>query len=189
MAYPYLVKIAWDVVNAFIMDWQRNPYLWPMERDIHVELATRMRSLYQNIGRDILLGNYAGAVAGFEQNQWWSRVACEHTITYTYEDGKRYKCRPDIIVWDDIDNPDSPPDAIGQCNWPILWLCEIKFGANKVDTWDIEKMAYLLTGGDAKYGCWLKFFLERAPRGNGVVWEKTPKHNRLWSCEIRLPAK
>lgn len=43
--YPYLVQIAWDVVNQFVRDWQMNPYLWNKEIDVQMELAGRLSSV------------------------------------------------------------------------------------------------------------------------------------------------
>jgi len=187
-AYPYLVQIAWDAVNKFIEDWQCEPYRWPRERDVQTELASRLRSVYRIIGRDTIVGNYSDALAGFEGNQKWNRVCCEHTISYTYKDGKKYRCYPDIIIWDDIENPDSPPDADGISNWPVLWLCEVKLEEKEKENWDVEKMRYVLTQGDAKYACWLNFSIKRAEAGNGVTWENPLKNNRLWLCGVMLPA-
>lgn len=186
--YPYLVNIAWDTVQKFIKDWQREPYRWPMERDVQVELASRISSVYKIIGRDTVRGNYSDAIPGFEHNQNWNRVSCEHTLSYIYKDGKRYRCHPDIIIWDDIDNPDSPPDAAGDRNWPMLWLCEIKLRGDEEESWDIEKMKYLLTQRDTKYACWLNLFLERVKTGDGISWDKPDKNEKLWICTAKLPA-
>jgi len=93
-------------------------------------------------------------------------------------------------VWDDIPDPDSPPDATGDSNWPILWLCEIKTDANakEKENWDIEKMKYLLEQNRAKYACWLNLFYKRADTGNGIIWEKSIESERLWLCNAMLPA-
>lgn len=186
--YPYLVNIAWDAVKRFIEDWQCEPYRWSRERDVQMDLASRISSVYRIIGRDTVTGNYSNAVSGFEGNQRWNRVCCEHTISYTYKDGKRYNCYPDIIIWDDIENPDSPPDEAGDHNWPMLWICEIKLEGEKEANWDEEKMRYLLTQGDAKYGCWLNLCLSRAKTGDGITWEKSVGNERLWLCTAMLPA-
>jgi len=188
-AYPYLVQIAWDTIGKFLRDWQCEPYRWSTEIDIQTEIARRICSVYQIIGSDTVIGNYEGAVPGFERNQKWNRVCCEPTILYKYTDGKIYKCKPDIVVWDNIANPDSPPDATGNSNWPMLWLCEIKFEGKKEENWDIEKMTYLLTQNDAKYACWLNLFRKRADKGNGIIWEKSIESERLWICTAMLPAR
>ena len=186
-AYPYLVQIAWDTVNKFIEDWQREPYRWPRERDVQVELASRISSVYRVIGHDTVLGNYDDAVAGFEGNQRWNRVSCEHTLAYTYENGEKYRCHPDIIIWDDIENPDLPPDVDWESNWPILWLCEVKLEGQQEENWDIKKMNYLLTQGDAKYACWLNLLFKRAESGDSITWKNPFKNKKLWLCTAMLP--
>jgi hypothetical protein len=186
--YPYLVQIAWDTVEKFLRDWQYEPYRWSQEIDIQTEIASRICSVYRIIGYDTVMGNYSGAVSGFERNQKWNRVCCEPTIRYKYTDGKIYNCKPDIVVWDDIPDPDSPPDATEDSNWPMLWLCEIKFEGKKEENWDIEKMKYLLTQNDAKYACWLNLSRKRADTGNGIIWEKSIASERLWLCTAMLPA-
>ena len=131
--YPYLVNIAWNTVDTFIEEWQHEPYRWDTEKDIQVELASRLSSVYKIIGYGTLMGNYPNAILGFESSQKGNRVGCEHTISYTYEN-KPKNCYPDIIVWDDIDNPNSPP-----ADWPILWVCEIKHNRKKEDDWDEKR--------------------------------------------------
>jgi hypothetical protein len=187
-AYPYLVQIAWDTVEKFLRDWQCEPYRWAQEIDIQMEIANRICSIYQTIGRDTVVGNYSGAVSGFERSQRWNRVCCEPTIQYKYTDGKIYKCKPDIVVWDDIPDPDSPPDQVEGSNWPMIWLCEIKFKGKEEENWDIEKMKYLLLQNDAKYACWLNLHRKRADTGNGIIWKKLIESERLWICTAMLPA-
>ncbi|MBI5253835.1 MAG: hypothetical protein HY930_05500 [Euryarchaeota archaeon] len=187
-AYPYLVQIAWDVIEKFLKDWQCEPYRWSREIDIQTEISSRISSIYRNIGYDTVKGNYKGAVLGFEHNQIWNRVCCEPNISYVYKDRKKYFCYPDIVIWDDIENPDAPPDATGESNWPMLWVCEIKFEGEMEEDWDIEKMKYLLIQNDAKYACWLNLFRKRAETGNGITWEKSIGNERLWLCSAMLPA-
>ncbi|MFC1476706.1 hypothetical protein ACFL5S_01950, partial [Fibrobacterota bacterium] len=123
--YPYLVQIAWDVVSNFIFDFQSTPYKWSKEIDIHTELASRIQSVYNTIGRNSIIGNYKELEKNVVGNQIWSRVSCEPYISYVYNDGKSYYCYPDIVIWDRIKNPNLPPEY-DKNNWPILWACEIK---------------------------------------------------------------
>ena len=122
MPYPYLVQIAWDTINQFISDWQKQPYRWGVEKNTQAEIYSRLSNVYSLIGKGTITGNYKGAGRGFGCNQAWNRVSCEEKISYKYKDGKKYHCFPDLILWDEIKNPDSPPDE----NWPMLWMCEIK---------------------------------------------------------------
>jgi len=187
-AYPYLVQIAWYTVEKFLRDWQCEPYRWSQEIDIQTEIAKRILSIYQIIGYDTVIGNYSQSVPGFEHNQKRNRVCCEPTIRYKYTDGKIYICKPDIVVWDSISDPDSPPDAKGDSNWPMLWVCEIKLEGKEKENWDIEKMKYLLIQNDTKYSCWLNLFWRRADTGNGIIWKKSIEGKKLWVCNAMLPA-
>ena len=187
-SYPYLVQTAWYVIEAFIADWQREPYLWAREIDAQAEIASRLMNIYKLVGSDTLLGNYKGAPEGFEHNQRWSRVTCEPYVYYTYSDGKQYRCHPDIIVWDEINDPNSPPDQCEGKNWPILWACEIKYDVADPDTWDIKKLRYLIQQDHIKFGCWLKFKRMHATTGNGIKWDKDQAGARLWECNVSLPS-
>lgn len=53
--YPRLVDYAWDVVNQFIVNWQSEPYRWSREIDIQVEIASRLNTVFQLIGRHTIL--------------------------------------------------------------------------------------------------------------------------------------
>ena len=190
MRYPAVVQVAWDVVEKFLREWQYAPYKWDKEIDVQAELYSRLASVYRAIGKDEIRGNYKDVVVGFEGKQIWSRVCCEPRIPYVYRDGKKYHCFPDLVVWDDAENPDNPPDTGGDTSWPILWVCEIKFyGESSQGKWDIEKMSYLLTQGRAKYGCWLNMHLARAKRGSGMYCKKSVDDERLWVWTAELPAK
>ena len=116
MSYPYLVQIAWDTINQFIFDWQKQPYKWGTEINIQAEIYSRLSNAYNLIGKGTVTRNYKGAARGFERNQIWNRVSCEEKVNYKYKDGKKYHCFPDLIIWDEVDNPDCPPDE----NWPML---------------------------------------------------------------------
>ena len=187
-AYPYLVQIAWDAVENFVKDWQQEPYKWYTETDIQTEIASRIRFSYQVIGKGTVLGNYTEAVAGFERNQTWSRVSCQPTVTYTHSDRRKYYCYPDIVIWEDLEDPNSPPDQTEGANWPMLWVCEIKFNGQPEEDWDLAKMRYLVAQNEVKYGCWLNMFRRRAETGSGISWERSLENQRLWVCTAMLPA-
>jgi hypothetical protein len=190
MPYPYLVQIAWDVVNNFILDWQKQPYRWGIEREIQAEIYSRLSNAYNLIGKGAIKGNYKGAIKGYEHNQIWNRVACESKINYKYKDGKTYHCFPDLIVWDEIENSDSPPKE--NENWPMLWLCEIKANSsNRVigsdKDWDVEKLEYLLTQNYVRHALWLNFFHQRSKKKKAINWSKPLKDRELWVCTVNLP--
>ena len=176
-AYPILTEIAWHVLDRFLLDWQAEPFRWDREIDVQVEVANRLS-------------------LGFgtsEQTPWWRPTrtsrpsrssdghgSCEPRLTYTYSDGKQYRCHPDIVIWDDIKNPSVPPDATGERNWPMLWACEIKYGQQKPTDWDIEKLRYLmaLRVGSATV----------AKAGSGIVCQRDQVDGRLWVYDVMLPA-
>lgn len=188
-AYPYLVNIAWDVISKFIEDWQNEPYRWAKEIEMQVEITSRLSSVYKTIGRDTLVINYKDCISGFKENQMWNRVSNEPPLTYVYSDRKAYKCYPDIVIWDDINKPDAPPDEDENVNFPMLLVCEIKVDwalQEHNNNWDNEKMNYLLNQGDTKYACWLNFCRSRAHSGNGIEW-KLGNHDSLWLCNAQLP--
>lgn len=111
-------------------------------------------------------------------------------IRYTYKDGKDYKCYPDIVIWNDIEDPNMPPDAKGDVNFPMRLTLEIKLEGQldeKNKNWDIEKMEYLLHQGDTQYACWLNFCWKRTKKGNGISW-KLSDSEKLWICKVMLPA-
>lgn len=157
-----LSEIAWAVVNLFVVDWQQAPYRWSTEIDVQVELASRLLSEYKQIGKDTVIGNYRGAVPGFEHNQVWNRVCCEPKV---YFNNREY-CYPDVVVWDDILDANSPPDAEEYRNWPIIWLCEIKLDWSDTSGWDQEKMKQLLTEDTTQYACGLQLFRKREKEGS-----------------------
>jgi hypothetical protein len=181
---PYLVEIAWDTVNRLLADWQREPYRWSKEIDFQVELASRLGTVLDVLGRGTIVANYPDPIPGFEKRQIWSRVCCEAKVKYVYEDGASYDCLPDVVVWDDIPDADHPPDD-GDGAYPILWLCEIKLDAAKPGNWDVEKLTYLVTQDRARFGCWLNLTRSRCTSGTGISWRKPI--DRLWICDATLP--
>ena len=121
-----LIGIARSIIEQFLREWQNEPYRWPKELNVQAELTSRLQTVFTLIGKGTLRGYYQWVVEGFEKRQVWSRVDAEHTIHSKSSDGSEYTCRPDIIIWDDIDDPDNPPDA-GGGQWPLLFACEIKY--------------------------------------------------------------
>lgn len=184
--YPYLVNIAWDVINKFIKDWQCNPCFWVYEREFQTEIANRLRFAYNVIGEGSIDIDYKNKYPPpFGGRQLWSRVQCEPHVWYKYND-KKERCHPDIVVWDELPIPESPPDAKEDQNNPILLVCEIKLEGNKENDWDVDKMRYLIDQGDAKHACWLNFCPKPAESGDGIVWDKD-KEDKVWKCTAKLP--
>ena len=176
-------------MNEFLKDWQSNPYAWSYEIDIEAELASRLRTVYQFVGRNCVRANYDNALPGFEGRQAWGRVCCQHPVRYQWQGTKARPCRPDIVVLADIPDPNSPPDAREEGTFPLLWVCEIKLnrpgGDDGSEDWDIAKMRALLEQGRAQYACWLTMYVRRAVSGTGIRWDQ--REEKLWQCTAELP--
>lgn len=157
----FMVDIIWDVVECFIENWRNSPYKWLTEIDIQSEIASRLRQALKD--RDKL---YQEAKYDYIRNgkmQKYSRVCCEWSTNYDNSQGIRGCCFPDVIISDDIADPNNPPDQNKYRNWPMLWVCEIKYNTEDNSTlkgewkWDIEKLGYLLEQNETKYACGLYF--------------------------------
>lgn len=182
--YPKPVELAWDVVNTTLRDWQNEPYRWFSERDIQLEIASRLKTAFKLTGKDSLDGNLHWAHPDHGIRQQWARIACEPYVSYTYSDGKTYRCHPDIVIWDDLPSADWTPGE-GE-NWPILWVCELKLTV-RPSKWDLEKLKYLVEQDHVKYGCWIKIRRETTQSGGGINWKSHGPGNRLWECDARFP--
>ena len=125
--YPFLVELAWHVTEAFVADWQREPFLWDRERDIQVALASRLSTVLLSLGKGTVEGEYTGT--GFKGIQTYSRISCEPPLRISVR-GKTRICYPDVVLWDDLSDPHKPP-----ADWPALWACEIKYGAGSRPIW------------------------------------------------------
>lgn len=185
-SYPFLVQCAWNALGAVFHEWQKEPYRWSGERDVQLEIASRLNTLYKLIGKDSVVGELNWVESGFNPRQNWARVACDPYMAYTYSDGKKYRCHPDIVVWNDL--PDSQqPDHLPGKSYPVLWACELKYAVRNPGTWDLEKLRYLVNQNQVQYACWVKISRCRATRGVGVDWFSSGEGRRLWQCEVSLP--
>ena len=96
-----LVNIAWDVVEKFISDWKNSPYAWDNERDVQVEIASRLKQAYGK--KNNYKAHYTKwATEGYKQ--LYSRVSCEPLVHYTDSKGIRERCHPDIAVFKDFED-------------------------------------------------------------------------------------
>lgn len=166
-----IIDIIQNEVNKFISDWQNSSYEWLTEADIQMEIAYRLRAALK--GRNLHISKVEYPETGMIE---LNKVCCEYTIEYQIESGEREKCRPDIIVFDDIENPYAPPDIDGK-NWPMLWVCEIKcktcWSGLGDKQWDIDKIRYLLKQDDGtKFAYSLSFDSTKEPSGGGKIEER-----------------
>ena len=160
-----LICSIYGEVEAFIRDWQNSPYEWNTEIEIQAEIYARL----VNMLKESLIqeAKYNVKDERFFKRQRYRRVCCEPPTNYRDKNGDLCYGFPDIVVYDDIPNPDSPPDFIGRMkNWPMLWVCEIKYQnefygscSSENKKWDKEKMRYLMEydGGKTKFACCLYF--------------------------------
>lgn len=169
------------VVEKFILEWLGSPYEWETERDVQVDIASRIKFIFKANNLHLLKAMYDGKV------QMYSRVSCDPPIYVKDLSGEKSFCRPDIVVYDDIENCDSPPDAVPRINWPQLWVCEIKYQtewagdfspANK--QWDIDKARLLLQQSDgAKCASCLNFYRNVNVRSKAGIELKECEAGRL----------
>lgn len=184
MNYPYLIQSAWRVVGKLVLDWQNQPYRWEYERDIQVELSSRLSQLYTLINEDLIEVHYDNVLEGYENKQFRSRVGCEYLVRFRYKDGKNYGCHPDVVIFDKPNNK----KVLTSTTLPILWACEIKYSYSKPDSWDVDKLEYLINQSQINYGCWLTLIKERAKTKQSINWLRNKGNRKLWICEARLPS-
>jgi hypothetical protein len=190
-----VIRIAWVQIERFIKDWQKSPYEFEKERDVQVELVSRIKFALKK--HKIYWANFKKYIMkGDEQGQIYSRVCCESAIRYEDNKTRHNICRPDIVIWDNLEKPDSPDDDLWKSgrNPHILWICEIKYlppwkadDELRKDHWDLDKMKRLLKQKDVEYACWLHINFRRAISGNGYKRNILEK-GRLHRYDIKLPS-
>lgn len=191
-----VVKSAWVQIERFIKDWQKSPYEWEKERDVQVELISRIKAALKKRKMDTYWAKFRRYVMkGDEQGQIYSRVCCEPRLYYKDKKKTRNVCRPDIVIWDNLKKPDSPADFYKSGRNPhMLWICEIKYrppwksdDEARKNSWDLDKMKRLLKQEDVGYACWLHINFRRTISGNGYKKNILEK-GRLHRYDIKLPS-
>lgn len=190
-----LVRIAWRQLEGFIMDWQESPYKWRSERDVQVEIASRIKSAYKEHQREYSARYTKNSryrrfiLPGFEKGQTYSRVNCEPPV-FQNKKGKEFIYRPDIVIWD---NPKDPPEEQKTKNDPMLWVCEIKYrrpwkadDSERKHYPDIDKLRFLLKRKQTKYACWLHMHFKRANAGDGLH-KKAGRNRKFRTYWVELP--
>lgn len=179
MSKKFLVDAARRVVERLVLDWQLEPDRWERERDVQVELCSRLNQLYRILGSDTVSATENGKMFNY------NRAACEPCVEYTYRDKKKYLCYPDVVIWDELLN--SKDTQVSFENWPILWACEIKYTFSEPDNWDVEKLEYLIQQTKVEFGCWLMLIKKEAKGHASIVWQKDKANGKLWACKAYLP--
>jgi len=181
MAYPFLVDVAWKVVEQFGAEWRSQPYRWERERDLQVALASRLDSALRVIGYATVAARYPGA----PERRHYNRVGCEPRVHLS---GRDAYCFPDIVLFKDLPEKDidDPPDACNSWrgNWPMHWACELKFDdAKKLGAVDEEKLRRLIKDGDLDFGC----ILDVRREDGDTSWKAVETGNSLWRFSLRVP--
>lgn len=196
-----LVKIAWQQIEQFIKDWQRSPHEWYNERDIQLEIASRIKDRFKRLKWDKIWGKYTKSVGKrfYGKVQYYSRVSCEPPVYHRFKNGKSEVYKPDIVIWDDIKNPDFPFEFQYEKkrNDPqMLLVCEIKYmpqwrrphNPKEEDNKDIQKLKRLLKQNDgAERACWLNIAY-RVDKSCKTKFDNKPHtKGRLRKYYITLP--
>lgn len=222
MGSPYLVQTAWSVVTQLVKDWQKNPSMLFTEHDVQAELYSRLKATLHNLGRFWVADKPNNRIIEKRSQYLWARISCEPSIIYEWEQKPAYM-KPDIVLWDDL-NAEKYTDIEdrysrindGTDNWPILWVCEIKYAQDipiektSIDeiirwfesgkkeegyNWDIKKMETLVSHGEkgkpyfgTQYAAVLNLVKIIAP-GDGIYWdpEFKGKNGKLWMLHAYLP--
>jgi hypothetical protein len=181
--YPLHVQLAWKAVETFVTDWGRNPCYWEQEVDVQAELRSRLTSAFSVLGLNEVIADEIDSQAR-KTTFRYSRVACEPSIQYVFSDGKTYRAMPDVVIWDDLEDPKVHPEP-----WPILWACEIKYVGAGSSEWDVEKLGYLVDQNLIRFGCWLTFQIDNTLTAPVMSWDKGAHGTRLWTCSARAAAR
>lgn len=194
--YPKNVQLAWEIVDQFIIDWQKNPYYYLNEKSIQAEIYSRIKKQLEKKGDNILKANYIDkwVQKGYENKQNWSRVAIEPAMYYKEIGNKWVRCHPDIVIWDDSDKTEKL-ELAKEKFWPALWVCEIKVNfkdrdeSNDDANFDISKMKKLVNSkeGLAQYGCWLNFNYILKPDNIKNDWQDIKGEKKLWKRNCYFP--
>ena len=181
-SYPHIVKVAWDVVAQFLIEWQRQPTLWQREIDVQTEIAGRLSAAYK------LLGLYEVCVTAKNgETEVVPRVCCEPTVYYKWK-GEKCWAYPDITV---LGDPDTKSHNYGAkvSGALILWACEIKYDSRDSSGWDVAKLRSLIKQEQIGFGLWLQVHSSQDESVEAIYWEKEEKQFRLWNCEAYVPQR
>lgn len=147
-----MVKIAKIEVEKFAKEWIATPYVWESETDVHSDLYIRIKS---SLRKKFPLVKYK--YKGMAEEEYFDWVYCNPK---TYTKGAK---KPDLVIYKDSGKKRS---VGGRENYPMLWVCEIKYITNwssllskeSVEN-DIKKLKYLLEReeGGTDYACYIIF--------------------------------
>lgn len=213
MRYPFAVDLLWKIIETLVKDWQSDPFMFATEHDLQAELYKRIKTAFEQIGMDKVIGDDKRAeehVERFREKQAWNRVTCEPRVRYS-DDGSF--CKPDIVVWDDLpENNEERQKCYESDEWPILFACELKLNFSKKmgdpinilemkewypskdsnkdgkKVWDAEKLKLLLKKNKNMYGCTL-YLTNHSAKDRNIIWDKLDEgsEQNLWCYYACLP--
>lgn len=152
-----IVDIAEGEIKKFVKAWEKNPYLWESEADVHAELYMNIKSSLRRkkfCPVETLYKNY------MEDYEYFNWVYCKPK---TYIKREKYAYYPDIVIYKQK-NKKEIRNVKEKENDPMLWVCEIKYMTDwsgliteKNIKKDINKLKKLLKQekGGTDYACCL----------------------------------
>jgi len=157
-----LLKYGDDLIRSIILDWQSNPYLWPCEQDVHVDLAGQIRKRARDLRIQSFRTDTPFALNGFRGGQEWATVRCEPPV---HIKGKRV--HPDIAIFDV-----GCPSIASINEWPLFWACELKLVTSEPRDTDRNRLNNLLTARRTRYATAVELIFRHPKKGEQVVFEE-----------------
>jgi hypothetical protein len=158
----WIVKTAFDAVEAVIKDWKGHPHCYYNERDIHFDISFRIQTALRRKKLDLMWAKYQYEWIPEhcrKTGQYYSRMTCEPPFYCPPNSEKCVLYKPDIVIWDDDRCPEKPELDDRGHNPKILWICEIKhrpgwkkkrnIGSDK----DVLKLRTILGHDKKAFGC------------------------------------
>lgn len=165
-----LQKEIHQVINQFLQEWRDSPFLWLQEIDIQVEIASRISRVLRLQGLHTIQAHHSH----YSGTHSFSRVTCE---PYVKVQGSPTYVHPDIVVWDDGDDSNQ---TLNSGEWPILWVCEIKYVAEQPNDDDLHRLQQIVARETTASACWLKMLLGPSVSHGGINWMQS---GRIEICE------
>jgi hypothetical protein len=167
-----VLRLNWKTVEGFVRDWEKSPTMWYSEADVQAELAVRLVRALRPKGLDRVEANYEWySQRGLKRPQFWSRVSCCAPVRRGGTRRNPDQLLPDIAVFKDLADPDSPPDEKGLGRWPAYWVCEIKSNSSQSIASDRARVRKLIRYREADAGMCLELALSRAGPGIRPGWQ------------------
>lgn len=194
-----LINIAWREVEEFIKDWLASPTKWLNERDIQLEVASRIKRRCKQEGQETIWARYTDKRYGerfLKEGITMTRVSCESPVYYRPRKNQHEIYRPDVILYDDIPHPEKPFEEhySKKRNDPMIWVCELKYFPpwksvyHSTDKRDLDKLKKLLRQKDgARAACCLNIAYRVNDAVRSEYSDKPRIIGRLRVYNITLP--